>query len=263
MPGTAARNPGILMPTTVPATLRTLAVFETFAREQRELSNAEVARLIGLPESSCSDLLHTLHEAGYLLRTVRSRRFYPTRRLLELAQRSAEKDPITTFAAEAIATLSERTGETAICGRPDGTRVQVVGFQEGSHTLRYVLRPGERLAMHASALGKALLSLLPPEEMRRAIRTRPLRRLGPSTITEPEALEAAIDEVRARGWSWVADEAGDGMAAIAMAGLVGDEPLAISLAGPTGRVLGNRDRYLEALKEIRPLLFAGGTAARA
>jgi DNA-binding IclR family transcriptional regulator len=243
------------MPTTVPATLRTLAVFETFAREQRELSNAEVARLIGLPESSTSDLLHTLHEAGYLLRTVRSRRFYPTRRLLELARQSAEKDPIATFAAEAIAALSERTGETAICGRPDGARVQVVGMQEGSHTLRYMLRPGERLAMHASALGKALLSLMPPAEMRRAIRARPLRPFGPNTITDPEALERAIGEVRARGWSWVADEAGDGVAAIAIAGLVGDEPLAISLAGPTTRLQASREVYLAALEEIRPLLF--------
>ncbi|MBP0445340.1 IclR family transcriptional regulator [Roseomonas sp. SSH11] len=243
------------MPTTVPATLRTLAVFETFAREQRELSNAELARLIGLPESSTSDLLHTLHEAGYLLRTVRSRRFYPTRRLLELARQSAERDPLATFGAEAIATLSERTGETAICGRPDGARVQVVGVQEGSHPLRYMLRPGERLALHASAMGKALLALMPPAETRRLIRARPLRQLASRTITDADALEAEVEAVRERGWAWVADEAGEGVAAIAIAGLVGDEPLAVSLAGPTGRLEGSRRAYLTILEEIRPLLF--------
>ncbi|MCR0985670.1 IclR family transcriptional regulator [Roseomonas populi] len=243
------------MPTTVPATLRTLAVFEVFAREQRDLSNAEIARLIGLPESSTSDLLHTLHEAGYLLRTVRSRRFYPTRRLLEVARQSAERDPIATFAADAIAALSERTGETAICGRPDGTRVQIVAIQEGSHPLRFMLRPGERLAMHASALGKALLALMPPEEMRRTIRARTLRQLGPATITDPQRLEAAVEEVRARGWAWVADEAGEGVAAIAIAGLVGGEPLAVSLAGPTSRLEASREAYRAALDEVRPLLF--------
>ncbi|SHJ39014.1 transcriptional regulator, IclR family [Roseomonas rosea] len=243
------------MPTTVPATLRTLAVFEIFAREQRDLSNAEIARLIGLPESSTSDLLHTLHEAGYLLRTVRSRRFYPTRRLLDVARQSAERDPIATFAADAIAALSERTGETAICGRPDRMRVQVVAIQEGSHPLRYMLRAGERLAMHASALGKALLALMPPEEMRRAIRARPLRQLGPAAITDPGRLEASIEEVRARGWAWVADEAGEGVAAIAIAGLVGGEPLAISLAGPTTRLEASRETYRAALEEVRPLLF--------
>ncbi|AWV20487.1 Transcriptional regulator, IclR family (plasmid) [Roseomonas mucosa] len=243
------------MPTTVPATLRTLAIFETFARERRELSNAEVARLIGLPESSTSDLLHTLHEAGYLLRTVRTRRFYPTRRLLDLARQASEKDPLAAFAAEAVAALSERTGETAIAGRPDGMRVQVVGVQPGSHPLRYMLAPGERLAMHASALGKALLALLPPDEMRRAIRARPLRPVGPSSITDPDRLEAAIEEVRARGWAWVADEAGEGVAALAIAGLVGDEPLAVSLAGPASRLRNSRGSYLAALAEVRPLIF--------
>ena len=62
------------MPTLVPAATRTMALFEVFAREKRELSNSELARLMDLPESSCSDLLHTMHEMGYLLRTARSRR---------------------------------------------------------------------------------------------------------------------------------------------------------------------------------------------
>lgn len=243
------------MPTTVPATLRTLAVFETFAREQRELSNSEVARLIGLPESSTSDLLHTLHEAGFLLRTLRSRRFYPTRRLLDLAQQAAARDPIVTFVAEAIAMLSERTGETALCGRPDGHRVQVVAIQEGSHVLRYMLRPGDRLALHASALGKALLALMPAEERRRLLQSRPLRALGPQTITDPEALERAVAEIAARGWSWVSGEAGEGVAGVAIAGLVGGEPVAISLGGPVSRLEANRERYLAALEEARPLLF--------
>src|SRR6218665_775807 len=54
----------------------------TIRPEKRELSNADLARLLDLPESSCSDLLPTLHELGYLLRTGRSRSFYPTARLL-------------------------------------------------------------------------------------------------------------------------------------------------------------------------------------
>ena len=74
------------MPTLVPAAARTMALLELFAREKRELSNSDLARLMDLPESSFSDLLHTLHELGYLLRTARSRCFYPTARLLAVAR---------------------------------------------------------------------------------------------------------------------------------------------------------------------------------
>jgi len=44
-----------------------------------------------MAESSSSDLLHTLYECGYLMRTARSRRFYPTARLFALAQALAQK----------------------------------------------------------------------------------------------------------------------------------------------------------------------------
>ena len=61
------------MPAFVPAAARTMLLFEAFARERRELSNAEIAKLLDMPETSCVDLLHTLLEAGYLMRTARSR----------------------------------------------------------------------------------------------------------------------------------------------------------------------------------------------
>src|SRR6218665_813729 len=87
------RNIGVKMPIIVPAAARTMSLLELFAREKRELSNADLARLLDLPESSCSDLLHTLHELGYLLRTPRSRRFYPTARLLSVARQTSATHP--------------------------------------------------------------------------------------------------------------------------------------------------------------------------
>jgi DNA-binding Lrp family transcriptional regulator len=93
------------MPTLVPAAARTMALLELFAREKRELSNSDLARLMDLPESSCSDLLHTLHELGYLLRTARSRRFYPTARLLAVAREISASDPLYAVASEAAELL--------------------------------------------------------------------------------------------------------------------------------------------------------------
>jgi DNA-binding IclR family transcriptional regulator len=104
------------MPAHVPAAARTLAIFEAPAREQRELSNSELARHLGVAESSCSDLLHTLLETGYLMRTARTRRFYPSGRLFEITRQIARNDPLLRLGKEAVDMLSERTGETA-CGR--------------------------------------------------------------------------------------------------------------------------------------------------
>ena len=104
------------MPAFVPAAAKTMSLFETFAQSRREMSNSEIARALGVAESSSSDLLHTLHEIGYLMRTARTRRFYPTARLLAIAGDIAGNDPFASASQEAIELLCEKTGETALCG---------------------------------------------------------------------------------------------------------------------------------------------------
>ena len=129
-----------------------------FAREQRELSNSEIARLLELPESTCTDLLHTLLELGYFARTAQTRRFYPTAKLGEVLQRIEQNDPLLSAGTEAATLLAERTGETAFVGRLEVANVRVVAVQQGKHPLRYVTAAGERIALHTSAMGKALLA---------------------------------------------------------------------------------------------------------
>lgn len=243
------------MPNFVPASARTVAVFEMFARERRELSNSEIARLLDLAESSCSDLLHTLHESGWLMRTAHTRRFYPTARLHEVAAQVALNDPTLRAAREAADLVAQMTGETTFVGRLDAGTVRAVAVQQGKHPLRYVLNPGERIALHTSAMGKALLGMLSPAEAARQLRLKPLRKITEKTVTDPEVIAAEVAEGRMRGWYQTHSEGGDGMDALAVSGTVGSEKLAISIAGPPDRIEKNRDAYLSALREVGELTF--------
>lgn len=243
------------MPTMVPAAMRTLALLELFAREKRALSNSDLARLMDLPESSCSDLLHTLHELGYLLRTARSRRFYPTARLLAIAREISANDPLFAVASEAAELVRDKTGETGLVGRLEGGAVKVLTAAEGRHPLRYTQNIGDRLALHVSALGKAILALGTPEEAARQLRLKPLRKLASGTITDLDTLEAQVAQARTQGWIWVENEGGDGLAALAVAGQVGGEPIALSVAGPTDRLRQHRESFLATLQEVQALVF--------
>lgn len=243
------------MPTIVPAASRTMALLEVFARERRELSNSDLARLMDLPESSCSDLLHTLHELGYLMRTARTRRFYPTARLLTIAKGIAAGDSLYAVASEACELLRDKTGETGMCGRVEAGVVKVLAFAEGTHPLRYVENVGNKIALHVSALGKAALSLGTPEEAARQLRLKPLKQIAPGSITDLATLEAQVEQARKQGWMWVENEGFDGLAAIAVAGYLGDEPLALSIAGPTERLRRTQEACLQALKEVQALVF--------
>lgn len=249
------------MPTIVPAATRTMTLLEVFAREKRELSNSDLARLMDLPESSCSDLLHTLHELGYLLRTARSRRFYPTARLLTVAKEISASDPLYAVGAEACELLRDRTGETGLCGRLENGVVKVIALSEGRHALRYMQHVGDKLALHVSALGKAILAVGTPEEAARQLRLKPLRVLASGTLTDLSELEAQVERARAQGWIWVENEGSEGLTAVAVAGQIGGETLALSVAGLTHRMRDQRERCIEALQEVKAVVFREQQAA--
>ncbi|SCU96128.1 Regulatory protein, IclR [Cupriavidus necator] len=234
-----------------------MAVFEVFAREQRDLSNSEMARLLSVADSSCSDLLHTLHALGYLMRTTRTRRFYPTGRLFETARQIAQNDPLTRLAQEAVGRLADRTNESAFFGVLEPLAVRVAAVAQSRLPLRYILDVGERVAVHASALGKAMLGQLPEAEARARLEAVRRPAVTPSTVVDLDQLMAQLARGREQGWYEVHDEGSAGVTALAMpARLGGERHVAISLAGPTERIEKHRDSYLAALSDVRNALLA-------
>ena len=244
------------MPTLIPAASRTMAVFEVFAREQRDLSNSDVARLLSLADSSCSDLLHTLHSLGYLMRTSRTRRFYPTGRLLETARRIAESDPLTALAQEAVDQLAERTNESAFFGVLEPMAVKVAAAAASRLPLRYILDVGERVALHASALGKSMLGLLPEDEARARLDAIRRPAVTPHTVVDVDRLLYQLQRGRQLGWYEAHDEGTPGVTALAVSLWMGGQPVGLSLAGPVDRIEKNRETYLSALHEVSQALQA-------
>src|SRR3546814_18874037 len=119
------------MPTLFSAAARALAVFETFAREKRELSNSELAKLLNLPDSSCLDLVYTLHHLGYLVRGKQTRRYYPSGRLMTVAEHIGAEAPIIAGNKDELDFLAVRTGETAYVGCVAGWAGKVVAVKDG------------------------------------------------------------------------------------------------------------------------------------
>lgn len=245
----------------VPAAARTLALFEVFAREKRELTKSELARFLDLRESSCSDLLNTLHELGYVSRTANSKRYYPTGRLLASAREISENDPLAMVGEEAVKLLSQRSGETGIFGVLDGDGVKIVAVCESSQRLRYVVTAGDRASLHATSLGKALLGGSADTEMSRLLRLKPLTAFTGRTHTDPVAVESEIREQRLRGWYSASDEGGIGISSYATSARTDNGLVALSLIGPTQRMLAGESRYVEILKEVAASVFGGPSIA--
>jgi len=243
------------MPQIIPTAQRVLQVFEAYARKRRALTNSEMARILDLADSSCSDLLYTLRQAGYLLRTPKSRYFHPTGRLLKVAQGIAAADPLQAFSSEALEILTRRSGESSMCGLLDGDKIKIYACQESPRALRYVVQPGTTFALNITAMGKALLGEMDEAERNTLIDTMQFGHVTASSITDARALRAQIDTQRRQHYYTNHDEAHRGVSAIAIAGQVGDQRLALSIVGPTHRMDANMTQYVEIALAARGEFF--------
>jgi len=243
------------MPQILPTAERVLQVFEIYARERRPLSNSEMARLLGVADSSCSDLLYTLRLAGYLLRAPKTRLFHPTGRLLNVAQQIAAADPMQTFASEALEILSRQSGESSMCAHLDGTQARIFACQESPRALRYVLKPGTLVELHTSAMGKALLGTLDEKSREALIDSIPMRRITDHTIVEKDKLRGQLEEGRKNKYYVTRGEGNESVGAIGIAGHVGGQLTAISLVGPVQRMEENFEANVEILLKARAEFF--------
>ena len=75
---------------------------------------SELARLLDVPVSSCLALIRTLTGLGYLYETGRRQGYYPTGRLLAMAQRIAHADPVLDRVYPSLVELRDATKETVV-----------------------------------------------------------------------------------------------------------------------------------------------------
>lgn len=243
------------MPQILPSAERVLQVFEVYARERRALSNSEMARLLGVADSSCSDLLYTLRSNGYLLRSPKTRLFHPSGRLLDVAQQIAAADPMQAFADEALEILSRLSGESSMCAHLDGVQARIFACQESPRALRYVLKPGTLVDLHSSAMGKALLGALDAKARDALIDRLPMASTTDKTIVDRAVLRQQIEAGRHSGYYVTRGEGNEGVGAIGMAGMVGGQLTAVALVGPMARMEQNFAAHIEVLGKVRKDFF--------
>src|SRR5690606_12939726 len=101
----------------VKTALRVIEIIEIFAREGKPLSLTELARELEAPVSSCLGLIRTLTSQGYLYETGRRQGYYPTGRLLAMAQRIARSDPILEKVGPTLTALRDARSEERRVGK--------------------------------------------------------------------------------------------------------------------------------------------------
>jgi IclR family acetate operon transcriptional repressor len=234
---------------TVKMALRVVELIELFAQEKQPLVLSEMARLLEMPVSTCLGLLRTLEQRGYLYETGRRQGYYPTSRLLAMAQVIAAHDPVLDRVRPTLAELRDATRETVVFAKLQGPgRVVYLDVADAPQAIRYVAEAGDTREAYANSLGRALLSTLDAAARRAMLAARTLERLTDGTLTEPDAIEREIARSLERGWFANLGESVGDLAGFAWPLRINGESYAISVAGPLYRLASRAEEIAAMLR---------------
>jgi IclR family acetate operon transcriptional repressor len=134
--------------------------------------------------------------------------------------------------------LMEETGETANLGIERNGHVLFVSQVETHASIRAFFPPGTLSRLHASGIGKALLSQMDDAQVDRFLAGGPLEGFTSHTLTTPERLREDLAQARLQGYAIDNEERNLGMRCIAapIFDTYNEAVAGISVSGPTSRV---------------------------
>ncbi|HEV3389172.1 MAG TPA: IclR family transcriptional regulator [Solirubrobacteraceae bacterium] len=226
----------------VASVARALALLDEVARSDSGLGVNELARRIGVNASTASRLLATLEDAGLVERSPGG----PYRlglRLVALSDRVLGQLDVRERARPWLTWLVDETGETATLSVPGGGEAITVDFVPSSSSVVSMARVGRPSVAHATAAGKVMLAFGSPDGP-----AAELVAFTERTITDPTALAAELEAVRASGIAEAVGEREPDLNALAapVIGRGGELVAILGLQGPATRLPANTRRALRA-----------------
>jgi DNA-binding IclR family transcriptional regulator len=127
-------------------------------------------------------------------------------------------------------------GETVALLVQDGQQAVCLAAVESRFPIRVGYEIGERMPLHASAGGQVLLANMPEPE-RRAVYAAGLPQYTPRTLTDADALEARLANIRTEQAGWAEDSYYEGVLSAAAPVIDPKKRLAgaVSIAAPMSR----------------------------
>jgi IclR family acetate operon transcriptional repressor len=204
----------------------------------RPISLSELAERTALPKTTAFRYLYTLRVGGFVTQDPETNAYATGPKLAHQSVRSTFVEALKAAAVPAMQRLQRRFNETVNLAVLEDGQVRYVDMVGSTRSLRLVAGIGTHDPLHSTALGKALLSVM-PDERSQAILPRRLVARTPNTITTRAGLRNEIAAIRSRGYALDLEEneVGANCVAVAVRNRAGLASLAaISVSGPVQRL---------------------------
>ena len=229
---------------------RTLDILESLVEFATEVGLVEISQAVNLPLATVHRLLGTLIQRGYVKQNQNNRKYSLGFRALQMGHDMRQRFSLRLEARPFLQRLVQRAGESANLAVLDDGEVVYIDQAQSSRILRMFTQVGNRLPVHSTGSGKALLAYLPADVVEGILRRFGMTARTPHTITDPGAFRDELAKTRARGYALDDEEQEEGVRCLAVP--VRDASAQVvatlSVSGPVTRL--NDQHLAEVIPEL-------------
>ena len=241
---------------TVPALERAFQIIDILERSSLGLTKSEIAKRLGLPYSSIFNLLNTLEEHRYARKDPDTGKYYLGARLVNGDRLLADEGALRREAVPIMRQLIAGTSFTSHLAVLRGGDAVYIEKQESGGFFRLNTWVGQRVYIHTSAVGKALVCELRRDEVQDLWR-RGLPQRTQNTVRSFQAFWKELRRTRERGYALddEEDQIGGRCTAAPIRSASGEVIAALGVSAmadhlPTAEMDALGARLLEMVREI-------------
>lgn len=223
-------------------TARTTLQLLEVLKEKDTATVSEIADMFELSKSSIHNYLNTLERDGYVIKEGAEYRV--SLRLLDIGGYARHRRRIFEVAKDEVTKLAEVTGEMANLLVEENGQGVYLHRAHGENAVKTDSYVGQRVFLHNTGLGNAILANLSDNRVDQIINEHGLPSSTENTISTREELFETLREIRETGVAFDDEARVKGLRCVAVPIVNNNDEVegAISVSGPTSRFQGERFR---------------------
>jgi len=236
---------------TVPMVEHVVKILESFAASELELSLKDISRIADVGTTSTFRILYTLANLKFIYKNEETGKYRLGPGMLQATWRPSGINKLNEYASPYLGRLHRRFNETVNLAALEGQKILYLQILESSRSFRTTATVGQDIPIHATALGKAIGSVLPKAQLQDVLRECNWFRFTPHTITSRSKWLAGLPNIRNLGYAVDHEETELGVVCIAAPildrfnNVIGG----VSISGPSPRVLASHHQIAADIKE--------------
>jgi IclR family KDG regulon transcriptional repressor len=180
---------------------RAAQILDSFGFDHHELSVSEIGSRTGLHRSTAHRILMALEYNDLIKQNPETGKYHLGIKLFKLGHQAVSQLNLREICRPFLIHIMSKTKETLHLAVLDEDEVLYLDKVEGPHALRMPSRVGRHIPTYCTSLGKAMLSCLDEQEVKRILRKQALKSYTPNTIKNLDPLLADLRAIRKRGYS--------------------------------------------------------------